>query len=81
MPVPATHAVQDAIELERVVAKSSDAMLMGLGDVIFPGMLVLSTLQYVGGDNGFALFTLIGVATKVGSSRGILASSLSSSAL
>lgn len=47
---------------ERVVAKSSDAMLMGLGDVIFPGMLVLSTLQYVGGDNGFimAMTTLVG---------------------
>ena len=47
---------------ERVVAKSSDAMLMGLGDVIFPGMLVLSTLQYVGGDDGFimAMTTLVG---------------------
>ncbi|MGB1365510.1 MAG: presenilin family intramembrane aspartyl protease PSH [Candidatus Poseidoniaceae archaeon] len=47
---------------ERVVAKSNDAMLMGLGDVIFPGMLVLSTLQYVGGDNGFimAMTTLVG---------------------
>ena len=54
-------AVQQAPR-ERVVAKSSDAMLMGLGDVIFPGMLVLSTLQYVGGDNGFimAMTTLIG---------------------
>ncbi len=47
---------------ERVVAKSNDAMLMGLGDVIFPGMLVLSTLQYVGGDDGFvmAMATLVG---------------------
>ena len=47
---------------ERVVAKSNDAMLMGLGDVIFPGMLVLSTLQYVGGDDGFimAMTTLVG---------------------
>ena len=54
-------AVRDAPR-ERVVAKSSDAMLMGLGDVIFPGMLVLSTLQYVGGDDGFimAMTTLIG---------------------
>jgi len=54
-------AVQQAPR-ERVVAKSSDAMLMGLGDVIFPGMLVLSTLQYVGGDNGFimAMTTLVG---------------------
>tara|TARA_B100001113_G_scaffold107230_1_gene86979 strand:- start:3510 stop:5660 length:2151 start_codon:yes stop_codon:yes gene_type:complete len=54
-------AVQQAPR-ERVVAKSNDAMLMGLGDVIFPGMLVLSTLQYVGGDNGFimAMTTLVG---------------------
>ena len=59
------EAPRDAVEQvprERVVAKSSDAMLMGLGDVIFPGMLVLSTLQYVGGDNGFimAMTTLVG---------------------
>ena len=47
---------------ERVVAKSNDAMLMGLGDVIFPGMLVLSTLQYISGDNGLimAMTTLVG---------------------
>ena len=47
---------------ERAVAKSNDAMLMGLGDVIFPGMLVLSTLQYVSGDNGLimAMTTLVG---------------------
>ena len=60
-PEERTDIVQDAPR-ERVVAKSSDAMLMGLGDVIFPGMLVLSTLQYVGGDDGFimAMTTLIG---------------------
>ena len=47
---------------ERVVAKSNDAMLMGLGDVIFPGMLVLSTLQFVEGDAGvlMAITTLVG---------------------
>ena len=59
------EAPRDAVQQaprERVVAKSSDAMLMGLGDVIFPGMLVLSTLQYVGGDSGFimAMTTLVG---------------------
>ena len=59
------QAARDSVEQaprERVVAKSSDAMLMGLGDVIFPGMLVLSTLQYVGGDNGLimAMTTLVG---------------------
>ena len=47
---------------ERVIKKSNDAMLMGLGDVIFPGMLVLSTLQYIGGDDGWimAITTLVG---------------------
>jgi presenilin-like A22 family membrane protease len=47
---------------ERVIKKSNDAMLMGLGDVIFPGMLVLSVLQYIGGDEGWimAITTLIG---------------------
>ena len=47
---------------ERVIKKSNDAMLMGLGDVIFPGMLVLSTLQYIGGDDGLimAIATLFG---------------------
>ena len=60
-----TNAVNETVQeapRERVVAKSNDAMLMGLGDVIFPGMLVLSTLQYIGGDNGFimAMTTLVG---------------------
>lgn len=47
---------------ERVIKKSNDAMLMGLGDVIFPGMLVLSTLQYIGGNHGLimAMATLFG---------------------
>ena len=54
--------VEPEVPRERVVAKSNDAMLMGLGDVIFPGMLVLSTLQYVSGDNGLimAMTTLVG---------------------
>ena len=54
--------VEPEFPRERVVAKSNDAMLMGLGDVIFPGMLVLSTLQYISGDNGLimAMTTLVG---------------------
>ena len=60
------HDVEEEVEREvpreRVVAKSNDAMLMGLGDVIFPGMLVLSTLQYISGENGLimAMTTLVG---------------------
>ena len=54
--------IEQEVPRERVVAKSNDAMLMGLGDVIFPGMLVLSTLQYISGDNGLimAMTTLVG---------------------
>ena len=61
-PEQAPRDTVQEVPRERVVAKSNDAMLMGLGDVIFPGMLVLSTLQYVGGDNGFimAMTTLVG---------------------
>ena len=42
--------------------KSKDAMFMGLGDVIFPGMLVLSAAQYIEGNDGFlvAMTTLLG---------------------
>ena len=42
--------------------KSKDAMFMGLGDVIFPGMLVLSAAQYIDGSDGFliAMTTLLG---------------------
>lgn len=42
--------------------KSKDAMFMGLGDVIFPGMLVLSAAQYLEGPDGFlvAMTTLLG---------------------
>ena len=41
---------------------SRDAMFMGLGDVIFPGMLVVSAVQYLGGSEGFliAMCTMIG---------------------
>ncbi len=42
--------------------KGKDAMFMGLGDVIFPGMLVLSAAQYIEGTDGFlvAMTTLLG---------------------
>ena len=59
---PSTEIQPSSQPRERVIKKSNDAMLMGLGDVIFPGMLVLSTLQYIGGDDGWimAITTLIG---------------------
>jgi len=44
------------------VKKNKEAMFMGLGDVIFPGMLVLSAVQWLDSDYGFkiAMFTLFG---------------------
>ena len=42
--------------------KPKDAMFMGLGDIIFPGMLVVSAMQYIEGTDGVivATGTLIG---------------------
>ena len=42
--------------------KSKEALFMGLGDIIFPGMLVLSAVQWLDSDNSFAIamFALIG---------------------
>ena len=42
--------------------KNKEAMFMGLGDVIFPGMLVLSAVQWLDSDYGLsvAISTLIG---------------------
>ena len=45
-----------------VKKKSKEALFMGLGDIIFPGMLVLSAVQWLDSDNSFAIamFTLVG---------------------
>ena len=42
--------------------KRSEAMFMGLGDIIFPGMLVLSAVQWLDPSAAFevAMFTLVG---------------------
>jgi presenilin-like A22 family membrane protease len=64
----AAPAQQSVSPTQRPVANSQpkkqgkDAMFMGLGDVIFPGMLVLSSAQYIDGSEGFqiAMATLIG---------------------
>ena len=45
-----------------VKKKTNEALFMGLGDIIFPGMLVLSAVQWLETDNSFeiAIFTLAG---------------------
>lgn len=42
--------------------KGSEAMFMGLGDIIFPGMLVLSAIQWLDAEAALevAMFTLVG---------------------
>lgn len=56
-PVPQVH--KNMIPVKK---KSKEALFMGLGDIIFPGMLVLSAVQWLETDNSFAIamFTLAG---------------------
>ena len=46
----------------RLEKKNKEALFMGLGDIIFPGMLVLSAVQWLDSDNALAIamFALIG---------------------
>ena len=55
--VPQSHKT-----MEPVKKKSKEALFMGLGDIIFPGMLVLSAVQWLETDYSFeiAIFTLAG---------------------
>ena len=56
-PVPQVHKTMTPAK-----KKSKEALFMGLGDIIFPGMLVLSAVQWLEADNSFAIamFTLAG---------------------
>ena len=56
LPVPAPSAPK------YVEKKGNEALFMGLGDIIFPGMLVLSAVQWLDSENSFAIamFTLAG---------------------
>lgn len=56
-PVPQIHKTMIPAK-----KKSKEALFMGLGDIIFPGMLVLSAVQWLETDNSFAIamFTLAG---------------------
>lgn len=63
--VDKTEVVQPAKELppqKMVKKKNTEALFMGLGDIIFPGMLVLSAVQWLDSDNSFAIamFALAG---------------------
>ena len=56
-PVPLAHKTMIPAK-----KKSKEALFMGLGDIIFPGMLVLSAVQWLDTDDSFgiAMFTLAG---------------------
>ena len=56
-PVPQVHKTMIPAK-----KKSKEALFMGLGDIIFPGMLVLSAVQWLETDDSFgiAMFTLAG---------------------
>lgn len=59
-PAPAPTA--STTKAERPARQKSEAMFMGLGDVIFPGMLVLSAMQWLDPSAAFqvAMTTLAG---------------------
>ena len=65
-PEPAPKAARPAESSSTAGTGGRDAMFMGLGDVIFPGMLVLSAVQYIGGSEGL----LVGLATLIGGLAG-----------
>lgn len=54
--------MSDQPTVQRPKKKRSEAMFMGLGDIIFPGMLVLSALQWLDPSGAFAvaMSTLVG---------------------
>ena len=56
------RVLSDKVQTKRKKKPSTEAMFMGLGDIIFPGMLVLSALQYLdpSGATCVAISTLIG---------------------
>ena len=65
-PEPAPKAARPAESSSTASTGGRDAMFMGLGDVIFPGMLVLSAVQYIGGAEGL----LVGLTTLIGGLAG-----------
>lgn len=58
LPKPIATRPQQSV----VKKKNTEALFMGLGDIIFPGMLVLSAVQWLDSDDSFAIamFALVG---------------------
>ena len=58
----ASQPAEETVSRPKRTKKRSEAMFMGLGDIIFPGMLVLSAIQWLDPSAAFevAMFTLVG---------------------
>ena len=68
-PVTAEPHPAPTMAKAKPTKKGSEAMFMGLGDIIFPGMLVLSAVQWLDASVAFE----VAMATLVGSLLGYLA--------
>ena len=66
---PAPSPPPEGMQVKRVKKKNSEAMFMGLGDIIFPGMLVLSAMQWLDPSVAFG----IAMSTLAGALLGYLA--------
>jgi presenilin-like A22 family membrane protease len=66
---PAPSPPPEGMKVKRVKKKNSEAMFMGLGDIIFPGMLVLSAMQWLDPSVAFG----IAMSTLAGALLGYLA--------
>lgn len=52
---PIQQDIQPTKAVQSGKKKSKEALFMGLGDIIFPGMLVLSAVQWLDSDGAFAV--------------------------
>ena len=66
---PTKRVLSDKVQAKRKKKPSTEAMFMGLGDIIFPGMLVLSALQYLAPSAA----TQVAVSTLIGGLLGYFA--------
>ena len=55
-----------ASKVKKPAKKSKEAMFMGLGDVIFPGMLVISAMTYLAPIGGANAALGVGIGTMIG---------------
>jgi hypothetical protein len=64
------HSEQARSAAKAKKKSSQDAMFMGLGDVIFPGMLVISAMTYLAPIGGASAALAVGIGTMIGGLAG-----------